>query len=90
MPADWRAQYLDNQRGALIVELQRATALAGRPRPLGASITERARKTVTSRLREAIRQINTVIPELGAHLDRSVITGTTCRYEPRSKVTWKL
>jgi hypothetical protein len=33
---------------------------------LGASTTERARKTVTSRLRGAIRHINTVIPELGA------------------------
>ena len=77
-----RAQHLDNQRAALIAELRRATGLAGRSRSLGTSTTERARKTVTSRLREAIRRIEAVLPELGAHLDRSVITGTTCRYQP--------
>jgi hypothetical protein len=63
---------------------------AGRPRPLGTSTTERARKTVTSRLREAIRHIETVLPELGAHLDRSVTTGTTCRYQPTRNLTWRL
>ena len=85
-----RAQHLDNQRNALIAELRRATGLAGRSRSLGTSITERARKTVTSRLREAIRRIEAVLPELGAHLDRSVITGTTCRYQPPTPTTWKL
>ena len=85
-----RAQYLDDQRTALLAELRRAAGLAGRPRPLGTSTTERARKTVTSRLREAIRRIEAVLPELGEHLDRSVITGTTCRYEPRTHLTWQL
>jgi hypothetical protein len=85
-----RTQHLNNQRIALIAELRHAAGLAGRPRPLGTSTTERARKTVSSRLREAIRRIEAVLPELGAHLDRSVITGTTCRYEPSTKVTWKL
>jgi hypothetical protein len=85
-----RTHHLDSQRTALLAELRRAAGLAGRPRPLGASTTERARKTVTSRLREAIHRIEAVLPELGAHLNRSVITGTTCRYEPPDKVTWKL
>ena len=85
-----RAQHLDNQRAALIAELRRATGLAGRSRSLGTSTTERARKTVTSRLREAIRRIQAVLPELGAHLDRSIITGTTCRYQPTTPMTWKL
>jgi hypothetical protein len=85
-----RAQYLDNQRAALLAELRRAAGLAGRPRPLGTSTTERARKTVTSRLREAIRRIEAVLPGLGEHLDRSVITGTTCRYEPNNHLTWQL
>jgi len=30
----------------------------------------------------AIRRIQAVLPDLGTHLDRSVRTGTTCRYEP--------
>ena len=85
-----RAQYLDEQRTALLAELRRAAGLAGRLRPLGTSTTERARKTVTSRLREAIRRIEAVLPELGEHLDRSVITGTTCRYEPTTHLTWRL
>jgi hypothetical protein len=85
-----RAQQLDAQRTALITELRRATGLAGRPRPLGASTTERARKAITARLREAIHRIEAVLPELGAHLDRSVITGTTCRYEPAKDLTWTL
>jgi len=85
-----RTQYLDDQRTALLAELRRAAGLAGRPRSLGTSTTERARKTVTSRLREAIRRIEAVLPELGEHLDRSVITGTTCRYEPTDHLTWRL
>ncbi len=85
-----RVQRLDDQRAALIAELGRATGLAGRPRRLGASTSERARKTVTSRLREAIRRIEMVVPELGAHLDRSVITGGMCRYEPTTDVVWRL
>ncbi|CAN5261829.1 hypothetical protein BH24ACT9_BH24ACT9_14140 [soil metagenome] len=28
--------------------------------------------------------------ELGTHLDRSVVTGTSCRYEPAQPVTWTL
>ncbi|MCV2489203.1 hypothetical protein OF117_07485 [Geodermatophilus sp. YIM 151500] len=85
-----RLQRLDHERAALLVELRRATGLAGRARSLGSGTAERARKTVTSRLREAIHRIDTVIPELGTHLDRSVITGTTCRYEPTAGVEWRL
>jgi AAA ATPase domain len=85
-----RVQHLDTQRTALIAELSHATGLAGRPRPLGTSTTERTRKAVTARLREAIHRIGAVLPELGAHLDRSVRTGTTCRYQPAEHLTWTL
>jgi hypothetical protein len=85
-----RVQRLDQERAALIAELRRAAGLGGRARSLGSSTTERGRKTVTSRLREAIHRIDTVLPELGTHLDRSVITGTTCRYEPTPGVDWRL
>jgi len=27
---------------------------------------------------------------VGAHLDRSVLTGTTCRYAPTEPMTWNL
>jgi hypothetical protein len=85
-----RAEQLDDERIALIDELRRVTGLSGRPRPLGTSTIERARKTVASRLREAIHRIEAVLPELGAHLDRSVITGARCRYEPTTHLSWTL
>jgi tetratricopeptide (TPR) repeat protein len=81
---------LERERAALIAELRRAAGLGGRPRSLGSGTTERARKAVTARLREAIGRVGAVLPELGAHLDRSVLTGTTCRYEPTEPVTWDL
>ena len=81
---------LQEQRTALAAELRRATGLAGRSRPLGTSTAERARKAVTARLREAIHRIEAVLPELGAHLDRSVVTGLRCRYEPTEHLTWDL
>jgi hypothetical protein len=84
-----RAQHLDDERTALITELRKASGLAGRPRSLGTSSSERARKTVTSRLRDAIRRIQAIHPELGAHLDRSITTGTICRYQPTTPITWR-
>lgn len=85
-----RAERLDAQRAALLAELRRAAGFGGRARPLGSGTTERARKAVTSRLREAIARIEAVLPALGAHLDRSVVTGTTCRYEPAEHLSWRL
>jgi hypothetical protein len=85
-----RVEQLDEERAALLVELSKAAGLAGRARPLGASTTERARKAVTARLREAIGRITAVLPELGAHLDRSVQTGTECCYRPVERLTWQL
>jgi hypothetical protein len=85
-----RIPRIDDERAALVAELRRASGLAGRSRSLGSSTAERARKTVTSRLREAIHRIDAVLPELGEHLDRSVLTGTTCRYEPTTRVGWRL
>jgi hypothetical protein len=83
-----RAERLDAERAAVLAELRRAAGLGGRDRGLGTSTTERARKAVTGRIREAIHRIGAVLPDLGAHLDRSVLTGTTCRYAPTEPVTW--
>ena len=65
-----------------MAELRRATRPDGSPRALANTAAERARKAVTARIRDAIRRITEAHPELGAHLDRTVRTGTTCRYEP--------
>jgi hypothetical protein len=71
-----------DERGWIVAELRRSTRPGGAARTLGATTAERARKAVTARIRDAIRRIAEVMPDLGAHLDRSVRTGTTCRYDP--------
>ena len=83
-----RAARLDDQRTALLDQLRRAAGSGGRTRTLGTSTAERARKAVTARLRDAIHRIGGVLPSLGAHLDRTVQTGTTCRYDPTEGLTW--
>jgi tetratricopeptide (TPR) repeat protein len=77
-----RAERAGDERERIATQLRRATRPDGTARRLGATAAERARKAVSARIREAIRRIGQAIPELGAHLDRSVRTGITCRYDP--------
>ena len=72
-----RSARLAAERDALIDELARATGLGGRRRRLG-DATERARTTVTARIRHAIGRIERVHPELGQHLRASIVTGARC------------
>ena len=83
-----RMERVEIEREALLDELRRATGQAGRDRGLGPTTAERARKSVTARLRDTIRRIGRAIPELGAHLDRSVVTGNHCRYQPTEPLIW--
>ncbi|PVY96706.1 ATP-binding protein [Actinomycetospora cinnamomea] len=85
-----REARLDHERDRLLAELRRAAGLGGRVRSSGSGTAERARKSVSARLRDAIRCIEAVLPELGAHLDRSVVTGTTCRYDPVEPLRWRV
>ena len=80
-----RQQRATDEREQLLAELRRATRPDGSPRTLANTAAERARKAVTARIRDAIRRITDAHPELGAHLDRTVRTGTTCRYEPSQR-----
>ncbi|MFB4317595.1 AAA family ATPase [Actinomadura sp. 21ATH] len=86
---DAEAAEYDRERQALIGELRRAAGLAGRARRLG-DAGERARKTVTARVRNALRRIEDRHPELGAHLRESVSTGAACRYAPDREIAWRL
>jgi hypothetical protein len=76
------AQRANVEREQVLDELRRATRPGGASRKLGPTAAERARKAVTARIRDAIRRIDKVFPELGTHLDRTIRTGTTCRYDP--------
>jgi tetratricopeptide (TPR) repeat protein len=90
---DWadpeRASRARTERDALLHELSAAAGLAGRPRLLGDQ-GERARKTVTARIRDVISRIERVHPALGSHLRATITTGTSCAYSPPAPVTWDL
>ncbi|MFH9752856.1 ATP-binding protein [Streptomyces griseus] len=79
----------DRERQALLDELRTAAGLGGRTRRLGDQ-TERARKTVTARIRDTLRKLETLHPALAAHLKASVTTGTTCAYRPERSPDWRL
>ncbi|MGJ9423315.1 ATP-binding protein [Aeromicrobium sp. CF3.5] len=84
-----RRDELSAERDALIAELRAATGLGGRSRVLGDQ-AERARKTVSARIRDTFRKLDTQHRALAAHLRDSVSTGTHCRYSPSVPVDWRL
>ncbi|MGI5285678.1 ATP-binding protein [Nonomuraea polychroma] len=86
---DGRAAEFDRERAALLAELRVAAGLGGRTRRLGDE-AERARKTVTARIRDVLRKLDHTHPELAAHLRASISTGSTCRYQPEDKTAWRL
>lgn len=86
-----RAAGARSEVSLLTAELSRAAGLGGRGRRTG-SHAERARVTATKAIRAAIRRIQRLDAELGAHLERSVLTGAFCSYspDPTASVTWSL
>lgn len=80
---------LTAEREALLGHLRSAAGLGGRTRRLG-DASERARKTVSARIRDALRRLDEAHPQLAAHLRASVTTGIRCRYDPRERVDWSL
>lgn len=85
----------DGERAALALERRQSLAetvvrefgLGGRSRRIGDPV-ERARKTVSTRIRRAIAQVGRAHPELGRHLERSIDTGAWCAYRPAEPLTW--
>ena len=84
---DERARALDLEREALLRELRTASGLGGRARGLGDE-AEKARKTVTARIRDALRHLDRRHPQLAEHLRATVSTGTTCCYQPTRPMRW--
>lgn len=75
------------EKDALVAQLAAAYGLGGRPRRAG-DPAEKARQTVTARIRDALGRIEAVHPELGQHLRQSVHTGRLCVYGPDPPVHW--
>jgi hypothetical protein len=86
-----RRQLLRAELEALTEQLAAAVGLGGRDRT-AACASERARSTVTQRLKDAIRKIGAHAPVLGDYLQRAVRTGTFCGYLPgiAQVVQWNL
>jgi hypothetical protein len=85
--SDGRAEALRSERDALIRELAAAAGLGHRDRRLGDE-AERARKTVSARVRDALAKIGQVHPELASHLRGSLRMGTRCSYSPAEPTRW--
>jgi hypothetical protein len=87
--ADEAEQFNDSDRSsrlraeidAIREQLAAAVGLGGRDRT-AASIAERARATVTQRIKTAIKRIATHSPALADHLASRVKTGRFCVYRP--------
>lgn len=86
---DERAARACAERDALVDELSAAFGLGGRPRRTPEHV-ERARKTVTRRIKDAIGRIEKVHPILGRHLRASVSTGVFCSYAPERSIVWTI
>jgi tetratricopeptide (TPR) repeat protein len=85
-----RAAQAQEELDFIADELAAAVGLGGRDRPAG-SAAERARVNVTRAIKSALARIEIESPALGAHLHRTVRTGTFCSYspDPRLPVPWQ-
>ena len=81
------AALIREQRQLLAEAVSRDLGLGGRSRRVGDPV-ERARKTVSTRIRRTIAAIGRAHPELGRHLERSIDTGSWCAYRPAEPVDW--
>jgi hypothetical protein len=84
-----RAARLRDEVNSLTRELSAAFGLGGRPRRVG-DPSERARKAVANRIRDALARIQPNHPSLAQHLANAIRTGTFCIYTPERPLTWEL
>jgi TolB-like protein len=68
-------------------ELAAGIGLGGRDRR-ASSHAERARVTVTQRVKGVVAKIRDAHPSLGRHLGASVKTGYFCSYDPQAPLVW--
>src|SRR5687768_10452313 len=87
----YRTEQAMAERRFLARELARAVGLGGRDRRVGSN-AERARASVTLAMRRVMERIRAAHPALGAHLERTIRTGTFCVYlpDPRVPADWRM
>jgi class 3 adenylate cyclase/tetratricopeptide (TPR) repeat protein len=86
-----RAERARAEIEVLTGQLTAAVGLGGRPRVTG-SAAERARSTVTQRIKQALKKIAAVHRVLGEHLALRIKTGTYCVYLPDTAqpIVWEV
>ena len=83
------AEKLRAEREVLVHELAAAAGLGRRSRRLDDPV-ERARKTVSARVRDTLSKLDYAHPALAGHLREAVQLGTTCTYSPEQNTPWRL
>jgi tetratricopeptide (TPR) repeat protein len=83
-----RKERLLSEIDALMRELKTRFGRGKELKP--ASHRERARSSVSKRIRVALDQIQQVNPALAKHLTGSIRTGYNCIYRPKQKINWNL
>ncbi len=78
---------LEQEEEPILAELNAVAGLAGKTRYFN-SEDEKARKSVTARIRNSIKRIQSLHPKLGEHLIQSISTGQFCRYSSSSSIRW--
>ncbi|KRB74955.1 hypothetical protein ASE01_16395 [Nocardioides sp. Root190] len=88
---DARRFLAERDRDYLLAELGGGLGLGGRERRSGGA-SERARTSVTRSVRYGLARVREQLPDLGAHLDRAVRTGTYCSYlpDPTAPIEWRI
>lgn len=84
-----RSGSLREEYEKILDHLSESMGLDGKTRKIGTT-AEKARSAVTWRIRNTIKKIQKVHPELGKHLSTSIKTGTFCSYHPELEIDWKL
>jgi tetratricopeptide (TPR) repeat protein len=82
-----RAERAEAELDFLVTELATGLGFAGRDRTM-TDEAERARQAVRARIRYTLDRLEAVHPALRRHLDRSLVTGTFCSYQPERPTTW--
>lgn len=82
-----KADQLRHEYETLVEHLSKVMGLSNKIRKTGSSM-EKARAAVTWRIRNAIKKIEKVHPQLAKHLANSIKTGSHCSYEPEVPHEW--
>lgn len=80
---------LREEYDAIIDHLSKSVGIGGKVRKMNSTV-EKTRSAVTWRIRNTIKKIELIHPELSNHLSKSIKTGIYCSYKPEITIHWTL